>query len=127
MPGQLPYGLWSYSPLTASLTDANIPLMGSTLSKIIYVPRAGHAHGMLASLSSSVTQGTIIVELLINGLTLTGASVTLDIDHPDRRGKESASNEAAFNALDTVGFRVTTSADFLPTTASLLVQAEFCW
>ena len=114
---------WGQSSVAASQSAVQLSRYGVAWQAPLILPFGGSVIGLLAGLSSARTAGSLTVLLYIDG-SASGLEIVLDGDNPLTVEETAAPGEYIFEAGEKVTVRVTTSADWTPTTADVLVMLE---
>lgn len=114
---------WGQSNVAASQSAAQLGRYGVTWHAPLILPFAGSVIGLLAGVSIARTAGSLTVQLYIDGAA-SGLEVVIDADSPLAVEDTAPAGEYIFEAGEKVTVRVTTTADWLPTTADVLVMIE---
>jgi hypothetical protein len=105
--------VWGLDPSAdvggANFTEMTMPLAGSVI-------------GIIVRSNAACTSGTLIADATING-TATGLQAGLNsVDDTQTSYTLQAIDADAFTAGQRIGVKVTTSANWLPTTADVMVS-----
>lgn len=114
---------WGQSNVAASQSAVQLGRYGVTWQAPLILPFSGSVIGLLAGVSIARSAGSLTVLLYIDG-SASGMEVVIDASNPLAVEETSPSGEYIFEAGEKVTVRVTTSADWAPTTADLLVALE---
>jgi hypothetical protein len=116
---------WYHNDVAASLSAVRIARLESTvaLSQLWLPVRAGSITGVVVRSNAACTAGTLTVEVEKNGAA-TGLTAVLDTVNTIVKSTTQAKDLDVFAPGDTVSVRITTSADWAPTTADIRVAIE---
>ncbi len=112
--------LFKQDNCAAAQSAVPIEIAGQPNLAEIVMPFAGSVVGISVISSEARTAGTLAVDATVNG-TATGLQATLDAGNPQSHSATQAKDTDAFNAGDRLGVKITTSADWAPTTADIVV------
>lgn len=108
------------SDVAAGQSAVAIPLLGASNNTQIVLPYAGSVIAISVAASEARTAGTLTVEATING-TATGLQAQLNAANPQYHSATQAKDADAFVAGSRLGVKITTPADWAPTTADIVV------
>jgi hypothetical protein len=119
-------GPWFRENVAAGLTNVSLAIPGMSIRTTMPMSRAGAITGIAVDTNIARTAGTLTVEVLRNGSGV-GLTAVLDATNTIKHQRTQAATGTGsdpFVAGDTIGVRVTTSADWAPTNASIVVSVE---
>lgn len=110
---------WVQLAVLASQTNVAMATKVSVLFVTFKAVRGGSITGLVTRLTQTITAGTLVVDVTING-ALSGPSLThTAISNQDGGVTTEGPGVVAYNAGDLIGVRFSTTAGFLPITTNL--------
>ena len=114
---------WGQANVAAAQSAVQLGRYGATWHAPLILPFGGSVIGLLAGVSVARSAGSLTVQLYIDG-SASGMEVIIDADSPLAVEETAPAGEYIFEAGEKVTVRITTTADWLPTTADVLVAME---
>jgi len=106
--------------VAASQNAVPIDVLGLAGNAEIVMPFAGSVLGIGVASNAARTGGTLAVDVTINGVA-TGLQAQLDASNTQYHSATQPKDTDAFSAGARLGVKITTSADWAPTTADIVV------
>ena len=110
------------SDVTAGQTSVSLNVLGLTGNSEYVLPCAGSVIGISVASNEARTAGTLTVDATVNGIA-TGLQAALDAANTTYYSSTQNVNTDAFSTGDRLGIVITTSADWAPTTADIVITA----
>lgn len=106
--------------VAAEQSAVAIPVLGLAANTEIVLPFSGSVIGIAVASNDARTAGSLTVDVTVNG-TATGLQAALDGSNTQYHSATQAKDTDAFAAGARLGVKITTSADWAPTTADIVV------
>lgn len=114
---------WGQSSVAASQSAAQLGRYGVSWQGPLILPFSGSVIGVLAGVSTARTAGSLTLQVYIDG-SASGLEVVIDADNPLTVEDTAPAGIYVFEAGEKVTVRITTTGDWSPTSADLLVMLE---
>lgn len=114
---------WGQSNVAASQSAVQLSRYGVSWQAPLILPFAGSVIGLLVGVSTDRTAGSLTIQVYVDG-SASGLEAAIDGDNPLTVDETAAAGEYPFEAGEKVTVRITTSADWAPTSADVLVMLE---
>lgn len=106
--------------VSASQSAVAMDVLGLEGNTEVVMPFAGSVLGIGVASNAARTSGTLTVDVTVNGVAM-GLEAQLDASNTQYHSATQAKDTDDFNAGDRLGVKITTSADWAPTTADIVV------
>lgn len=114
---------WGQSNVAASQSAVQLSRYGVSWQAPLILPFAGSVIGLLVGMSAARTAGSLTMQVFLDG-SASGLEVVIDGDNPLTVEDTAVAGEYPFEAGEKVTVRITTSGDWAPTSADVLVMLE---
>lgn len=114
-------GSWQQVNVSASQSNVDLNLLGSSTNLFLVVPFAGNIVSMSLASNAARSGGTLTVKPTINGAESTTLSAVLNAATTTTTYSVQVPDGDAFFAGDLIGVSVTTDGSWAPTTADIVV------
>lgn len=114
---------WGQSNVAASQSAVQLSRYGVGWQAPLILPFGASVIGLLVGMSTARTAGSLTVQVYVDG-SASGLEVVIDGDNPLTVEETAVAGEYSFEAGEKVTLRITTSADWTPTSADVLVMIE---
>ena len=111
---------FTQSDVAVSQTAVVIDVLGLSGNTEYTLPYAGSITGISISSNGARTAGTLTVDATVDG-TVSGLQAVLDATNTQYHSTTQGVNTDTFSAGNRLGVKITTSADWAPTTADIVV------
>jgi hypothetical protein len=119
LPAPTIIGTWYQENVAASQAAVALNLEGNNRAEVI-MPQRGFVTGIAAYSNAARSAGTLTVDVTIDG-TVTGLQAVLNGSNTQTHTATQILNNDAFVAGKRIGVKITTDADWAPTTADITV------
>lgn len=121
--GALFMGGWGQANVSQGQTNATLQRYGTSLHAPLILPFAGSVTSLLVGTTTARTNGSLTVTVYIAG-TATALAATIDDVNTLVVEERAQVGEYAFEAGEQVTLRITTTGNWTPTSADVLVAIE---
>jgi hypothetical protein len=111
---------YAQSNVSVSQTAVTIKVLGSSDNTEFLAPYAGSVIAISVASTEARSAGTLTVDATVNG-TATGLQAILNGSNTTYKSTTQAKDTDTFSAGDRLGVKITTSADWAPTSADIVV------
>lgn len=114
---------WGQSNVAASQSEVQLSRYGVAWQAPLILPFGGSVIGLLVGLSAARTAGSLTMQVFLDG-SASGLEVVIDGDSPLTIEDTASPGEYPFEAGEKVTVRISTSSDWAPASADVLVMLE---